>query len=89
MRLGPLMDKYDGFIVTEGSGDTGNGNLDLIQAVYWRKFIKDNNLSYIVWNLSNANESAALIKTSCRKTGNWSFFDYSASGKFAGIMFRC
>ena len=67
---------------------TGSGNLDLIQAVYWRKFIKDNNLSYIVWNLSNANESAALIKSSCRKTGNWGFFDYSASGKFARIMFR-
>ena len=46
--------------VSEASGD---GRVDLENAVTWFEYLKEKNLSYAVWSLSDKAESSAMLKT--------------------------
>ena len=50
---------------------SGNGRVDYDSASAWRRLILDRGLSYIGWNLSNKDESSALIKPDCDLTSDW------------------
>lgn len=67
------------FGITDSSG---NGKVDTKEGTTWYKFLKKNGISCVAWNLSNKNESSALLKNSCSRTGNWKKSDLSASGKW-------
>jgi len=66
----------------------GNGSIDYNSAEEWKKVIKNNNLSYACWSLSNKNETSALIKSSCTKHSGWTESDLSDTGKWFRSMMR-
>ncbi len=43
---------------------------------------KKRKISFVCWNLSNKNESCALLKSSCKKTKGFKSSDLSAAGKW-------
>lgn len=61
---------------------SGNGGLDKDSAQKWVDVMNEYGVSYVCWALANKNESAALIKSSCTKTSQFSDGDLSESGKW-------
>lgn len=51
---------------------SGNGKLNTTEGARWMKFLRKNKISCVAWNLSNKNESSALLKSSSKKTSGWS-----------------
>lgn len=71
-------------IVTEFglSEASGNGTVDLKEAGKWMKLLNQYAVGRVCWNLSNKNESSALLKASCNKLNNWKASDLSKAGKW-------
>lgn len=61
---------------------SGNGNVDLKEANKWNKLMNKYKLGRVGWSLSNKDESSALLKPSCQKTGDWKESDFSKAGKW-------
>lgn len=61
---------------------SGNGGIDYTSADAWLKLIDKYNLSYVGWNLSNKNETSALLKTSVSKSDSFKWEDFSDWGKW-------
>ncbi len=61
---------------------SGNGEIDYDSAEDWFDLIDEYNLSYAGWNVSNKDESSALIDSSCDKTSGWTDDDLSETGKW-------
>lgn len=61
---------------------SGNGGIDLAQAAAWVETMDSCGISYVAWNLSNKNETSALISSSCNKTSGLSGEDLSSTGKW-------
>ncbi len=59
---------------------SGNGNIDYDQADKWFDLIDEYNLSYAGWNISNKDETSALIKSGCSKTSDWTDDELSETG---------
>lgn len=71
-------------IVTEYSicDASGNGAIDTKEAKAWMKLLKQYKVGRIAWNISNKNETSALIQSSCNKTGQITKRNLSKSGKW-------
>lgn len=71
-------------IVTEYSicDASGTGAIDKKEAKAWMKLLKKYKVGHIAWNISNKNETSALIKSSCQKTGKITKKNLSKSGKW-------
>ena len=67
---------------------SGGGAIDEKSAAAWRELIGDYNLSYMAWSLSNADETAALIRADCPKTSEWTVDELSETGKWLRGMMR-
>lgn len=67
---------------------SGGGAIDVNSAAAWRELIEDNNLSYMAWSLSNADETAALIRADCPKTSDWTEDELSETGRWLRGMMR-
>lgn len=67
---------------------SGNGVIDFEQAEQWKELIEKNNISYICWNLSNNNESSAIIKSGCIKLSGWAEEELSEQGKWISAWFK-
>lgn len=61
---------------------SGNGRIDAAQASKWMNLLDQHGISRIAWNLSNKNETSAIIAGSCQKKSGWSYQDLSTSGKW-------
>ena len=59
---------------------SGNGSIDYDSADAWFQMINDYNLSYAGWNISNKDESSALIRSDCKKTSGWTDEELSETG---------
>lgn len=59
---------------------SGNGNIDKNEANTWIKYLKENNIGYVCWNLSNKNESSSILKSSTQKISNWTDEELSEEG---------
>ncbi len=46
------------------------------------KLLKQYKIGYVAWNVSNKNETSALLKSSCRKTGGFTKKNLSKTGKW-------
>lgn len=66
---------------------SGSGGNDLQQAAAWLDFLDANDISYIAWNLSNKDETSAVILPSCDKTADWGDADLSESGQWLKSWF--
>lgn len=60
---------------------SGDGDINEEETTAWFKLLDDNNISYIIWNLSNKNETSSLIKPDCEKVQGFVLDDLSDSGK--------
>ena len=71
-------------LVTEFSicDASGNGGIDKKSAAKWMKLLKKYKIGHVAWNVSNKNETSALIKASCQKTGGFTNNNLSKSGKW-------
>lgn len=91
-----LRDKLEGalkaglpvFVSEYGVGDaSGAGVINKTEAAKWMKLMDQYKVSSCIWNLSNKDETAAMIKSDCSKTSGWKNSDLSASGKwFVNMM---
>lgn len=71
------------FISEFGVGDaSGGGSINGEEAQKWLSLLDEYHISYVVWNLSNKEETAALLLPSCRKLKDFTMDDYSASAKW-------
>lgn len=58
----------------------GDGKVDLEEAEKWIKYLRDNNIGYLCWNLTNKEESSSLLKSDTEKVSGWGDEDLSDSG---------
>ena len=65
------------FSICDASGD---GALDYESAVEWMKLVDKHYLSFIGWNLSNRDESSAVLLPNCTKLSDWKEADLNESG---------
>ena len=61
---------------------SGNGGIDKKSATKWMNLLKKYKIGYVAWNISNKNETSALIQSSCQKTGKIKQNNLSKSGKW-------
>lgn len=61
---------------------SGSGAIDKKQANLWIEELDRQGISYVAWNLSNKDESSALLKSSCQKTSGFKKTDLSPAGKW-------
>lgn len=61
---------------------SGNGAINKTEAKKWLEFLDKNKISYVGWNISNKNESSAILKASCQKTSGFKSSDYSVAGNW-------
>ena len=61
---------------------SGNGEIDYESAEAWRALILRRGLSYIGWNLSNKDESSAMIRPDCDKTSGWTVEELSDTARW-------
>lgn len=66
---------------------SGNGNINYDEASKWLDLMNKYGLSACIWNLSNKNESAALIRSESAKTTGWTDSDLSSQGIWARDIF--
>lgn len=73
------------FSICDASGD---GAIDEKSAAAWRELIGQYGLSYMAWSLSNADETAALIRHDCEKTSGWTEDELSETGRWLRSAMR-
>lgn len=61
---------------------SGNGANDIESANKWISLLDSNGISYVCWNLSNKNESSALLLSTCTKTSGFAAEDLSEEGNW-------
>lgn len=61
---------------------SGNGGIDKKSATKWMNLLKKYKIGYVAWNISNKDETSALIQSSCQKTGKIKQNNLSKSGKW-------
>ncbi len=61
---------------------SGSGAIDEAQADLWVEAMDNCGVSYVAWNLSNKEETSAILQSSCSKTSGFTQDDLSASGKW-------
>ena len=83
-KLENVLKKKLPVIVTEFgiSEASGNGKANTSQGDAWMKLLDKYKVGRVCWNLSNKNETSALIKSSCKKKSGWTTSNLTASGKW-------
>lgn len=59
---------------------SGNGGCNEAEADKWVKAMNDYGVSYVCWNISNKDESSAIIDSSCKKKSGFKDDDLSDEG---------
>lgn len=71
------------FVTEFGISDaSGNGNINENEGNIWIDLLNKNNISWVCWNLSNKDESSALINSNCNKISGFEDSDLSGEGKW-------
>ena len=65
---------------------SGSGSIDADSADEWVELMDELGVSYVAWNLSNKDETSAIVKSSCTKTSGFSADDLSESGLWVHDM---
>lgn len=61
---------------------SGSGAIDETQANLWVEAMNSCGISYVAWNLSNKEETSAILQSACGKTSGFTQDDLSESGKW-------
>jgi endoglucanase len=76
--------------ISESAGMEASGN-GLINDVEWEKWIQwaeQNKISWIVWSISDKNETCSVLNPSAGKNGNWTDKDLKESGIKAKALIK-
>ncbi|WP_162624547.1 cellulase family glycosylhydrolase [Acetobacterium sp. KB-1] len=73
----PIFVSEYGICDSSGSGPINEGEANL-----WMDRLNQYGVSHIAWNLSNKNETSALIRSDINKTGSWLESELSISGQW-------
>ena len=65
---------------------SGAGAIDEDQAAAWIELMDELGVSYVAWNLSNKDETSAMIASSCTKVSGFDENDLSESGAWVRAM---
>jgi len=77
------------FITEWGVGEaSGNGVFDLDENTTWMKWVKDRKLSWVNWNITDKDETTALLKPGASETGGWSQEDLTPDGIYVRQLLR-
>ncbi len=77
------------FVTEYGICDaSGNGAIDEGQAATWITLMNECGVSYCMWNLSNKDESSAIIDSSVTKTSGFTEEDLSQAGRWLYTMLQ-
>lgn len=75
------------FVTEFGVGHAdGNGTINDEQTDIWMKLLNENNISYIIWNLSNKNETSSILTPECTKICDFTDEDLSECGKRMKVL---
>ena len=61
---------------------SGDGKIDYEWGRKWIDFADENDLSYIVWNLSNKDESSSILRHDSLSNAHWREEEYSETGRW-------
>ncbi|MCR5590017.1 MAG: glycoside hydrolase family 5 protein [Lachnospiraceae bacterium] len=61
---------------------SGDGAIDEEWGKKWIDFADENDISYVVWNLSNKDESSSVIRHDATSLSHWKDEEYSETGKW-------
>jgi endoglucanase len=77
-------------IVTEwGVGEaSGNGKFDLDENETWMKWTKEHKLSWVNWNITDKNETTALLKPGAPVNGGWTEDQLTPDGIYIRKLLR-
>ena len=67
---------------------SGSGAIDTDEADEWIRLLDELGISCAAWNLSNKDESSALLRPECSRTGGFTDADLSESGKWVRDMLK-
>ncbi len=67
---------------------SGSGSLDKASGKKWLRLLKKYKIGHVAWNLSNKDETSALLRSSCQKTGKIKKNDLSESGRWIAGWWR-
>ncbi len=77
------------FVTEYGICDaSGNGEIDEESANTWVELMNEYGVSYIMWNLSNKDESSSILDSSVDKTSGFTEDDLSQSGRWVYAMLQ-
>ena len=65
----------------------GDGDINVEESKTWIRFLKENSISFVIWNLSNKNETSAILSPDCRVDYGYKDADFSPCGKFINELF--
>lgn len=75
------------FVTEYGICDaSGSGSVDTDSANQWVRTMDEYGISYVAWNLSNKEETSAIIASSVKKKSGFTRSDLSTSGKWVYDM---
>ena len=61
---------------------SGNGTISKSEGDKWIDLLNSYNISWVCWNLSNKNETSAILNSNCNKTTGFQESDFSQQGKW-------
>lgn len=64
------------------SDASGNGSINEAEGNAWMRLLDKYKVGRVCWNLSNKNESSALIQSSCTRTSGWKNSELSPQGRW-------
>lgn len=67
---------------------SGGGAIDEAEAGRWISFLDEQEISYVMWNLSNNTETCAMIKSSCSKHSGLTEEELSDTGRWFVSMMK-
>lgn len=71
------------FVTEWGVGESnGNGEFNLEKTGKWMNWMEKNRLSWVVWNVTDKNETTALMLPGAPADGGWTLEQLSPSGRY-------
>lgn len=71
------------FVTEWGVGQSnGNGEFNLEKTERWMEWMERNRLSWVVWNVTDKNETTALMLPGAPANGGWKIEQLTANGKY-------
>lgn len=64
------------------SDASGNGVINKNEGNTWIRYLRENGIGYVCWNLSNKDETSSILKSTTKNISNWTNEQLSEQGKW-------